>query len=70
MTIGFSIFLIAVGAILKFAVTYTLAGIDLQVVGVILMVAGVLGLIIGLVLMMNGNKQPPQAPGPPLPPQY
>ena len=70
MTIGFSIFLIAVGAILKFAVTYTLAGIDLQVVGVILMVAGVLGLILGLVLMMNGNKQPPQPPVPPAPPQY
>jgi hypothetical protein len=76
MTIGFSIFLIAVGAILKFAVTYTLAGIDLQVVGVILMVAGVLGLILGLVLMANGNKQPPQPPAPPQgpyppqPPQY
>ncbi|MGH2959213.1 MAG: DUF6458 family protein, partial [Solirubrobacterales bacterium] len=40
MTIGGSIFLIAVGAILKFAVTATVAGIDIQVVGVILMVAG------------------------------
>jgi hypothetical protein len=70
MTIGFSIFLIALGAILKFAVTYTLAGIDLQVVGVILMICGVLGLILGLVLMANGNKQPPQPPAPPAPPQY
>lgn len=73
MTIGGSIFLIAVGAILKFAVTATVAGIDIQVVGVILMVAGALGLILGLFMMSQGNKQPPQAPpppAPPAPPQY
>ena len=57
MTIGGSIFLIAVGAILKFAVTATVAGIDIQVVGVILMVAGGIGLILGLFLMAQGNKQ-------------
>jgi hypothetical protein len=68
MTIGGSIFLIAVGAILKFAVTATVAGIDIQVVGVILMVAGVIGLILGLFMMANGNKQPPQPPQPPMPP--
>ncbi|MFT4050145.1 MAG: DUF6458 family protein [Solirubrobacterales bacterium] len=75
MTIGASIFLIAVGAILKFAVTATVAGIDIQVVGVILMVAGALGLILGLFMMAQGNKQPPndpynQGPPPPQPPQY
>ncbi|MGK2878463.1 MAG: DUF6458 family protein [Solirubrobacterales bacterium] len=73
MTIGGSIFLIAVGAILKFAVTATVAGIDIQVVGVILMVAGALGLILGLFMMAQGNKQPPQPPlppQPPAPPQY
>jgi hypothetical protein len=45
MYIGTSIFLIALGAILKFAVTFTIAGISLQVVGVILMIVGVVGLI-------------------------
>ena len=40
MTIGGSLFLIAVGAILHFAVTAELAGIDLQVVGTILMIVG------------------------------
>ena len=45
MGIGASIFLIAVGAILAFAVNYTLAGVDIQVVGWILMVVGVVGLI-------------------------
>jgi Na+/proline symporter len=43
--IGTSIFLIAVGAILTFAVETSVAGIDLDVVGWILMAAGVLGLI-------------------------
>ncbi|MEW2380499.1 DUF6458 family protein [Micromonospora sp. NPDC047707] len=45
MGIGTSIFLLALGAILTFALDATLAGIDLDVVGWILMAAGVLGLI-------------------------
>ena len=48
MGIGTSIFLIALGAILKFAVTDSISGIELATVGVILMVAGVLGLLISL----------------------
>jgi hypothetical protein len=48
MTIGTSILLIAVGAILKYAVTAHLSGVDLQTVGVILMLVGILGLILSL----------------------
>jgi Domain of unknown function (DUF6458) len=48
MGIGTSIFLIAVGAILKFAVTDTVSGIKLATVGVILMIVGAAGLIISL----------------------
>ncbi|MEP7216859.1 MAG: hypothetical protein ABI782_11460 [Anaerolineaceae bacterium] len=48
MTTGFSLFLIAVGAILTWAVSYTLVGIDLRVVGVILMVVGSIGLALSL----------------------
>jgi hypothetical protein len=48
MSLGASLFLIAVGAILRFAVTADLAGIDLQVVGTILMVVGVIGFAISL----------------------
>jgi hypothetical protein len=48
MTIGTSILLIAVGAILKYAVTAHVSGIDLQTVGVILMLVGILGLILSL----------------------
>jgi hypothetical protein len=51
MTIGTSLFLIAVGAILKFAVTWHVAGIDLQTAGVILMIVGCAGLLLGLFLL-------------------
>jgi hypothetical protein len=51
MYIGTSIFLIALGAVLKFAVTATVAGIDIQTAGLILMVVGVIGLIISLFMM-------------------
>ena len=46
MGIGTSIFLIAVGAILKFAVHTSISGISIQTIGVILMVAGVVGLVL------------------------
>jgi hypothetical protein len=48
MTIGVALFLIAVGAILRFAVTDSISGIDLSTVGVILMIVGVLGLVLSL----------------------
>ena len=51
MRIGISLLLIAVGAILKFAVTKSVSGIDLGVVGIILMIIGALGLIISLIVM-------------------
>lgn len=50
MRIGASLFLIAIGAILKFAVTKHVSGIDLQVVGVILIVIGAIGLLFDLVM--------------------
>ncbi|MEV0005596.1 DUF6458 family protein [Micromonospora sp. NPDC050980] len=46
MGIGTSIFLIAVGAILAFAINASVGGVDLDIVGWILMAAGVLGLIL------------------------
>ncbi len=51
MYIGTSIFLIALGAILKFAVTATVAGFSIQTAGVILIVAGLVGLIISFLLL-------------------
>ena len=48
MTIGAALFTIAVGAVLAFAVTAEVAGIDIQIVGYILLVIGALGLLFGL----------------------
>lgn len=56
MTIGGSLFLIAVGAILKFAVTATVSGVDVQTIGVILMVVGIVGLVLGLVLLSRARR--------------
>jgi hypothetical protein len=61
MTLGTSLFLIAVGAILKYAVTWTVVGINLHVVGVILIVAGVVGLVISLFFVARGRQFPPPA---------
>lgn len=68
MTIGSSIFLIAVGAILRYAVTATVSGIDIQVVGLILMIAGAIGLVIGLFMMTAGRRDGDyrEPPGPPV----
>jgi hypothetical protein len=58
MGIGFSIFLLAIGAILTFAVHTTVAGISISAVGIILMVAGALGLILTMFLFspMRRNR--------------
>ncbi len=58
MGIGASIFLLAVGAILAFAVTTEqVAGIDIQVIGFILMAAGLIGLILTLVIFGPRNRR-------------
>jgi hypothetical protein len=49
MTIAGSIFLIAVGAILRFATNVHVAHVSLNTVGLILMIAGAAGLILGFV---------------------
>ena len=49
MTIGGSIALIVVGAILRFAITFSTTDVNLQLVGVILMIAGAVGLILSLI---------------------
>jgi len=57
MGIGFSIFLLAVGAILAFAVDATFAGLDLHVVGWILIAAGALGLVLTMVLLTPRRRR-------------
>jgi len=57
MYIGSSIFMIAFGAILKYAVTATVAGISIQTVGVILIVAGIVGLVVSLLLEFSADRR-------------
>jgi hypothetical protein len=52
---SFSLSLIAVGAILAFAVSFWIQGIDLRAVGVILMVVGGVGLVFGV--LQAGNDR-------------
>jgi Domain of unknown function (DUF6458) len=56
MTVGGSIFLIAVGAILRYAVTDSISGINLATIGLILMIAGIVGLVIGLFMYANASR--------------
>ena len=62
MTIGGSIVLIALGAILSFAVQDAINGVDLVVVGYILMAAGALGVVLSLVLSGQRNGRRDELP--------
>ena len=53
MTIGVAIFLIAVGAILRYAVEVEISGVQLDTVGLILMIAGIIGLVISLAITFS-----------------
>ena len=59
MTIATAIFLIAVGAILRYAITVNSSVIDIQTVGLILMIAGGAGLALSLLyeLVQQGGPK-------------
>ncbi|MFA4928842.1 MAG: DUF6458 family protein [Patulibacter sp.] len=46
MTYGFALFLIAIGAILRFAVSASTSGFNINTAGTILMIVGIVGLIL------------------------
>ena len=50
MSLGVSIFLLVVGAVLTFAVDVSASGFNLHTVGIILMVAGALGVVLSLLV--------------------
>jgi uncharacterized membrane protein YidH (DUF202 family) len=62
MGIGTSILLIAVGAILRYAVNVTVSEIELETVGLILIIVGIIGLVISLAVMFMGNGDRPRRP--------
>ena len=49
MGVGVSILLIAVGAILTWAVNATVSGLEIQTIGVILLIVGIVGLVLSLI---------------------
>jgi hypothetical protein len=53
---GTNLFFIALGAILKYAVSWTVVGVDLHTVGVILMIVGAAGLAVNAVLLLRGRS--------------
>jgi len=56
MALGTSLFLIAVGAILRFAVADAVPDIDLSTIGLILMIVGVVGMLISFFTMTLWNR--------------
>jgi hypothetical protein len=73
MSIGASIFLIAAGAIVRYALTFDIEGVDREALGLILMIAGFAGLGISILYqLMSSNRgsrsdeyyQPPPQPPP------
>jgi hypothetical protein len=68
--IGFGIFLVAVGAILRYAVTAEVSGVDIGVVGVILMVAGIVLFLLSLFFVVWARQSATGGPPPPPPPGY
>jgi hypothetical protein len=70
MSLGVSLFLIAVGAILRYAVTWRSSDIDIPVVGLILMIVGIIGLIVSVAYMiMSADRGRPDRPAAPPPPR-
>jgi hypothetical protein len=80
MTVGGSLFLIAVGAILRYATNLTVQGVDIDTVGLILMIVGIVGFVIGVIYEIfvarersrwyrywggDGRAAPPQDPNAP-----
>lgn len=57
MTIGTSLFFIAVGAILRYAVTATVSGVSLTTVGLILIIIGIVGLVLSLLFMLSAGSR-------------
>jgi beta-lactamase regulating signal transducer with metallopeptidase domain len=57
MTVGASLFLIAAGAILRYAVTWRNSDIDIPTVGLILLIVGVIGLVVSIAYMVMATDR-------------
>ena len=57
MTAGAGIFLIAVGAIIRYALNFEIAGVDESMIGLILMLAGLAILVLALIAMATARRR-------------
>jgi hypothetical protein len=62
MTIGGSIALIVIGAILRFAITWSPDQVNVPLIGAILMIGGAIGLIISLAFLFARRRRPTAPP--------
>ena len=56
MGIGTSLFLIAIGAILYFAVNADISGLEISTIGLILMIVGIVGLVISMFFLSSARR--------------
>lgn len=57
MPIGTSILLIAVGAIIRYAVTVHVSGVSRPAIGLILIIAGIVGVVLSLIYMATARRR-------------
>ena len=56
-SIGASLFMIAVGAILRYAVADAISGVSLPTIGLILMIVGIVGLVLSLLMFFSTDRR-------------
>ncbi len=57
MPIGTSILLIAVGAIVRYGLTFSVSGVSRPVIGLILIIAGIVGLVLSLIYTAAARRR-------------
>jgi Domain of unknown function (DUF6458) len=57
MPIGTSIFLIAAGAIIRYAVTFDVSGVSRPTIGLILIIAGIVGVVLSLIYIASARRR-------------
>ena len=57
MPIGTSIFLIAVGAIIRYGLTFHVSGVSRPTIGLILIIAGIGGAVLSLIYMATARRR-------------
>lgn len=62
MTMGMGLLLIAIGAILRYAVKDQWDAVDLTVVGLILMIVGVIAFVVGAIYAFGYSRRPGDPP--------